>query len=153
MTDGKKVFKINHNFASLVQNLKSNHEEADTRMILHAKHANNSYDRILVASPDTDIFLLCVSLQNYIDGRIYFLTGVKSIRRIIDIKAVRENFVTSMNVCNAVDELFLASIIGFHSFMGCDTVSTFSGRSKAKPLKLMTKSFSYMEAFSMNRKW
>ena len=47
------------------------------------------------------------SLQNYIDGRIYFLTGVKDSRRNIDIKAVRENFVTSMNVCNATDKLFL----------------------------------------------
>ena len=56
---------------------------------------------------------------------------------------------TSMNVCNVTDELFLESIIGFHSFAGCDTVSTFSRWGKAKPLKLMTKSFHYIEAFSM----
>ena len=91
----------------------------------------------------------CVSLQKYIDERIYFLTGVKNSKRIIDIKAVRENFVTSMNVCNATDELFLASIIGFHSFTVCDTVSTFSGRGKAKPLKLKTESLRYTKAFSM----
>ena len=56
---------------------------------------------------------------------------------------------TSTNVCNATDELFLAFIIGFYSFTGCDNVSTFSGRGKAKPLKLMTKSLRYIEAFSM----
>ena len=77
------------------------------------------------------------------------MTGVKNPKSIIDIKAVRENFVTSMNVCNATDELFLASIIGFHSFMVCDTVSAFSGRGKAKPLKLKTESLRYIEAFSM----
>ena len=85
-------------------------------MILHAKHASKSYDRILIASPETDVFVLCMSLQNYIDGRIYFLTGVKNSRRITDIKAVAENFGKSMNICNATDELFLESIIGFCCF-------------------------------------
>ena len=80
---------------------------------------------------------------------IYFLTGVKNSRRIIDIKAVGENFVTSMNFCNATDELFLESIIEFHSVARCDTVSIFSSWGKEKPLKLMTKSFCYIEAFSM----
>ena len=101
LTDGDNIFKINHDSISLVENVKSNHEEADTRMILHAKQ--NSYERILMASPDTDVFVSCLSLQNYIDGRIYFLTVVKNSRRIIDIKAVRESFVTSISVCNTAD--------------------------------------------------
>ena len=62
--NGENVFKINHHSVSLVENLKTIHEGADTRMILHAKHPSNSYDRILIASPDTDLFVLCVSLQN-----------------------------------------------------------------------------------------
>ena len=57
-TDGKNVLKINHSSVSLVENLKSNHEEADTRMISHAKHASNSYHRILIAIPDTNVFPL-----------------------------------------------------------------------------------------------
>ena len=56
---------------------------------------------------------------------------------------------TSMNVCNATYELFLESIISFHSFAECDTVSTFSRWGKTKPLKFMTKSFRYIETFSM----
>ena len=60
MTDGKNVFKINHDSVSLVENLKSTHEEADIRMILHAKHENKSYDRILIPGPDTDLFVLCL---------------------------------------------------------------------------------------------
>ena len=118
--DGENVFKINHAFVSLVENVKSNHEEADTRMILHAKHTSNSYNRILITTRDTKVFVLCVSLRNYIDGRIFFLTGVKNSRRITDIKTVGENFVTSTNFCNATDEFFLESIINFHSFTGCD---------------------------------
>ena len=135
-------------FLSLVENLRSNHEEAYTRMILHAKHASKSYDKYW-SQALKPMYLCCVSLQNYIDGRIYLLTRVKNSGRIIEIKAVGENLVTSMNVCNVTDELFLESIIVFHSFRGCETVSTFSGRGKAKPFKLTTKSLSYIEAFSM----
>ena len=61
--NGKNVFKINHDSVSTVENIKSIHEEADTRMILHANHASNSYDRILVASPDTVVFVLYISLE------------------------------------------------------------------------------------------
>ena len=60
MTDGKNDIKINHDSVSLVENLKSTHEEADTSMILHAKHESKSYDRILIPGPDTDVFVLCL---------------------------------------------------------------------------------------------
>ena len=62
--NGENVFKINHDSVSTVENVKSIHEEADTRMILHANYASNSCYRILVASPDTVVFVLCVSLEN-----------------------------------------------------------------------------------------
>ena len=41
--------------------LKSDHEEADTRMLLHARHAAIHSHWIVIHSPDTDVFLLCVS--------------------------------------------------------------------------------------------
>ena len=42
--------------------LRSDHEEADTRLLLHAKHASEDHERIVIQSPDTDVVLLCVSL-------------------------------------------------------------------------------------------
>ena len=62
--NGENVFKTNHDCVSLVENLKSIHEKADTRMILHAKHSRNSYNRILIANAETDVFALCDSLKN-----------------------------------------------------------------------------------------
>ena len=62
--NGENVFKINRDFVSTVENVRSIHGEVVTRMILHANHASNSYDRMLVAGPDTVVFVLCVSLQN-----------------------------------------------------------------------------------------
>ena len=72
--NGKNVFKSNHDSVSTVENIKSIHEEADTRMILHANHASNSYDRILVASPDTVVFVLYISLEiRLMQGSIFWL--------------------------------------------------------------------------------
>lgn len=41
-------------------NLKSDHEEADTRLLLHAKHASYDHSRIILHSPDTDVAVLCI---------------------------------------------------------------------------------------------
>jgi hypothetical protein len=59
------------------------HEEADTRMVLHAMHADkefgrkNTKGRILVKSPDTDVFVLCLhffpSMSN--TKELWFQTG------------------------------------------------------------------------------
>ena len=44
-------------------NLYCNHEEADTRLLLHAKHASlESQEPILLRSPDTDVLVLTVFL-------------------------------------------------------------------------------------------
>lgn len=56
--------------------LRSNHEEVDTRLLLHAKHAALSSERIIVRSPDTDVFLLCITMQRSIQRDIFFMTGV-----------------------------------------------------------------------------
>ena len=52
-----------------------------------------------------------------------------------------------MNVCNATNELFLEPLLP--TALRDVSVSTFSGRGKAKPLKLIAKSLHYTEAFSM----
>ena len=42
----------------------------------------------------------------------------------------------------------MKSLVGIHSCTGCDTVSSFNGRGKVKPLKLMVKHVEYIEAFA-----
>jgi hypothetical protein len=49
--------------------LESNHEEADTDVItlmssllLHAKHAMNTNNAVVIKSPDTDVFILCTAM-------------------------------------------------------------------------------------------
>ena len=43
-----------------LQPVESDHEEADTRLLLHAKNASCDHRRTVVQSPDTDVAVLCV---------------------------------------------------------------------------------------------
>jgi len=41
--------------------LKATHEEADTRLVLHAVHASSQFNTVVVSSRDTDVLVLLVS--------------------------------------------------------------------------------------------
>ena len=58
-----------------VPELESDHEEADTRLLLHSKHAAESYDHIIVKTPDTDVFVLCIAMQKVIGKDLKVMTG------------------------------------------------------------------------------
>ena len=148
VTDGKKVFNIKDQTVMEIPELESNHEEADTRMVLHAQHASQQYERIVISSPDTDVFVICLSFNPIINADLYFLTGVKNSRRLIDISAVVGSIDTNLNICKSPKETLLKALIGFHSFTGCDTVSAFAGRGKLKPLMLMMKRQDYVDMFA-----
>ena len=48
---------------SEVSDLQTNHEEADTRPLLHANNAKETNDRIIIKRPDTDAFVLSIAMQ------------------------------------------------------------------------------------------
>ena len=70
-------------------------------MMLHARHASSCYNKILIASPDTDVFVIILSLRSMIVADILFLTGVKRTRRIIDVIKVADHVFESLNPCFA----------------------------------------------------
>ena len=49
----------------MVDDLRSSQEEADTRILLHAKHhaSDNGYKYVMVVSEDTDVYELCIALD------------------------------------------------------------------------------------------
>ena len=56
----------------MVEELKSCQEEADTRILLHTKHASGQdYKSILIVSEDTDVFLLLIAFSNEIPASLY----------------------------------------------------------------------------------
>ena len=40
------------------------HKEADARLLLHARHACTAHDRVIIRSPDTDVFILMLAHIN-----------------------------------------------------------------------------------------
>lgn len=148
VTNGNSVCKINEEEICQVEQLHSNHEEADTRMLLHVQHASLEYPKVLIASPDTDVFVICLSVHLSISANLFFLTGVKNSRRIIDVTRVANHLFESLKNCDVSKELLMKSLVGFHSFTGCDTVSAFAGRGKIKPLKVMLTDPKYVQAFA-----
>ena len=91
-----------------IPELHCDHEEADTRLLLHAKHATPNYDSIVIRSPDTDVFIILMGLKSSLDAAVYMDTGTGNNRRIISIDKVSEDIGADM--CSA--------IISFHSFTG-----------------------------------
>ena len=118
-------------------------------MVLHANHASSDSNLIVISSPDTNVFVICLAFQHIINSDIFFLTGVKNSRRTIDISAMAENIFVTLNLCEASKEMIMESLIGLHSFTGCDTTSAFAGRGKVKPLTLILKDQDYAETFSL----
>ena len=73
---------------------------------------------MVICSEDTDVFIM--SLEK---------CGTKARRRVVDIPKVAAT--VGIDVCRA--------LVGVHAYTGCDTVSAFAGKGKAKALKLLSK--------------
>ena len=128
-------------------------KKADTRLLLHAKHASQTYENIVISTPDTDVFMIALAKSLDINAELYILTGTKNARRIINITAVAENINHSFNKTSCDKSVFLNALLGFHCFTGCDSISAFAGRRKVKPLMIMCKTESYVAALSILGKY
>ena len=103
-----------------MENLKRhNHEEADTLLLLHAVSLDPNCE-VVIQSPDTDIFILLISMYGKLPPNIWFQTGKGDKIRKIDVGKV---------FC-AIGELRSLSLLGFHAFTGSDVTGKFAGRSK-----------------------
>ena len=61
VTSGEKCLRITKDDVTEIPELKTTHEEADTRMMFQLKHASESYHKIIVISEDTDVFIILLS--------------------------------------------------------------------------------------------
>jgi hypothetical protein len=114
-------------------------------MVLHAKHAaDNGYQSVIVATEDTDVFVLLLSFAKDIPAALYQKRGTKTRTQFLDISQLRLSL--GDDICRA--------LIGFHAFSGCDTVSAFVGRGKLGPLNRMRSNKVFLETFtSLGNTW
>jgi len=125
---------------SVVDQLCSSQEEADTRIILHCLFAAESMSgdgSIVVRSPDTDVFVLLLAYASDIRNQVFFDTGTGTTRRLLAVTDIAAQL--GENVVNALP--------GFHAFTGCDTSSAFVRRGKRRPFSVMQKSEEFMSLF------
>ena len=90
----------------VVSILQSNHEEADTRLLLHAKHSAATHERI--KSPDTDVFILSIAMQPSFPKELYVMAGTGNRYQCILVSKISDNL--GEEVC--------ACLPGFHAFTG-----------------------------------
>ena len=79
LKDGERCVEITRaNDFHELSDLQSNQEEADTRMLLHAKYAASERQEInvVIQSPDTDVLVLCAAHFNSITQRSFGFTQV-----------------------------------------------------------------------------
>ena len=63
-------------------------EEADRRVLLHAKHASSKYDKNIISTPGTKRILIVLSKLTDINAHLYMLIRTKDKRSLVDINAL-----------------------------------------------------------------
>ncbi len=104
-----------------VKHLSVNHEEADTRMIVHAMDAVKlGYKRLLVMCRDTDVLLLLLYHLGALSVETWMISGTAKQRKCFPVHEIASH----------LDPAVIHNILGFHALTGCDTTSSFHGIGK-----------------------
>ena len=98
------------------------HEEADTRLIVHAHDATLSgHRRILIKSNDTAVVVLAVSVAGCIQADEVWVTFGSGKNML---------YIPAHIVAKSLGTDKASALPVFHALTGCDTVSFFGGRGK-----------------------
>ena len=114
--DAKKVWSST---GEDVSRLESDQEEADTRIVLHARDATlRGFQQVNVVCRDTDVLLLLLAHQPYLCEAIWMFSGTAKRKCHIPLHLIE------------LEEEKRASLLAFHALTGCDTTSQFVGVGK-----------------------
>ena len=125
---------VNHHECRPYEELKSDQEEADTKVVLHALSVFSTSNDICIRSPsgDTDIFVIALGTIAQ-RSRVKFDYGNGSNRKEIWLDQIN----LRADRCQA--------LIGFHSFTGNDYVSAFFCKGMGVCWKKMRKNDLFVE--------
>ena len=106
------------------EGLASNHEEADTRIILHARDATvRGYSQVNVLCRDTDVLVLLLAHRENLCQNIWMFSGTSRRTCYIPVHKI------------TLPEEKRKSLLASHALTGCDTTSQFVGIGKQKAWK------------------
>ena len=116
--------------AEFVRPLNADHKGADTRLLLHAKHATKDVAGVVIQSPDNDVLVLSVSHYKEIGSASreqWFWTGFKDGIIYIPVHKIAARLGTQL--CKAIP--------AFHALTRCDSMSSLSGTGKRNAWKVL----------------
>ena len=118
----------------------SDHEEADTRLLIHASHASRTSSRIVIQLPDTDVAVLCTAhFEKLLCEELWFMTGMRDNLRFIPIH----------QVCQKLGQSSCSALLGFHALTRCDSVSSFCGKGKKRPWNTVRQTTAHQKALKL----
>lgn len=120
-----------------------NHEEADTRVLVHLLHALQSSPLGMVYTGDTDVVVILLTNFHHIkalnpDAEIWISFKAGKTTKMISLNTIATNL--GSTTCKAMAL--------FHAFTGTDSTSSFKFKGKRSCCALMTKVPSLMEEFA-----
>ena len=99
-----------------------NHEEADTRMLLHAIHAaRQGHNKVVLRTVDTDVLVLTiVQIQSLHLSEVWLEFGAGKHYRVIPVHSI----------AMTIGPTKASALPFYHALTGCDTTSALAGRGK-----------------------
>ena len=121
-----------------VDQLSSNQEEADTKMFLALKVAQEAgCSDAVIYTVDSDVAILALYYARRLSIHLFLQLGTGSDVRILDTQAT-----------DWLSDL-LEALPSLHAISGCDSVSAFHGLGKGKWLSTLSKKEEYVEAMRL----
>ncbi|CAG2233318.1 unnamed protein product [Mytilus edulis] len=133
------VKKIRNDTISDCLCLFSTQEEADTRIILHALHADKQFGnsnvrgRIVIRCSDTDVLVLCVHYFHHLQhtDQLWLLMGTVTSGRD------GRRYIPVHDLCSSLSNITCKILPSAHALTGCDTTSSIFGIGKKSVYKLL----------------
>ena len=120
-----------------VNELACRHEEADTRLILHAHHASSSgYDNIVIVADDNDVMMIALTHEKEMNGTVCQKRDNKNRTTLVNISQIYQSI-------GMVDD----ALLGVYAFTGCDSARAFADNGKLPAVKLMQRDERYQKLF------
>ena len=134
--DGERCMAITRDLCVDVEDLKSNQEEADSRMLLHPNYAAGQCQEAKIQSSDTDVLVLSAAhFEDITSKELWFCTGVKDCLCFVPVH----------DVCQNLSSRVLKALPAFHALTGCDTTRI----GKKKPWKVFIRSAVHQESLTI----
>ncbi|KAG1652172.1 hypothetical protein GQR58_026483 [Nymphon striatum] len=142
----KVCIRMTEHSTDVVDELSSNQEEADTKLLLHAKHVFNAHPgkAVLIRSPsgDVDINILFLALFPEDADRIYIDYGTGKSRKVLQLSTID------------MPDTLKSALVGFHAFSGNDYISSIFRKSKRICWKKIEKSKKFTKMFAqLGNQW